>query len=207
MKIFNTIAASLIAIASVTVNAEHASRRLMLGGTPVANMKIHNAGFRESADSNSYRGGALVSSTFVLTTSLCIEIMFPNVVSVGTQYLNPWPYRASSSPSGFLKRMIRTLRLAWWQRLWAGVGLLIPMAHSLTYCWLSNWKCGALRTALRYTESIFRACAQVVFRMDTCEGDNGGRNRKRVTLSLVWPVIVTVAVQRDHRPIFRACRL
>lgn len=78
-----------MAIAAVAVNAEHTSRRLILGGEPIpAGTKTYTVGIRETINGNSYCGGVLIDPLFALTVKVCVKNRYPNYVSVGSTYIN-----------------------------------------------------------------------------------------------------------------------
>ncbi|KAF1790391.1 Peptidase S1, PA clan [Phytophthora cactorum] len=87
MKVVSTIAAASLALGAVT--GEHVERQLILGGGEVPiGTKAYTTGIRSTVDGNTYCGGALITSTHVLTTGSCTGFQQPNFVAVGTHYIN-----------------------------------------------------------------------------------------------------------------------
>ncbi|TDH66933.1 hypothetical protein CCR75_007300 [Bremia lactucae] len=72
MKIFNVVAAIAIAIASVGVNADQTSRRLIVGGESVIEGQFnYTVGIRAYANGRSNCGGVLIHEFLVLTSVGC----------------------------------------------------------------------------------------------------------------------------------------
>ncbi|KAH7472679.1 Glucanase inhibitor protein 1 [Phytophthora ramorum] len=91
MKVISTLAAASIALGVVAANAdaEHAERRLILGGGEVPiGTKAYAVGVRTTADGDTFCGGALISPTHVLTTAACTGSQEIGFAAVGTFYIN-----------------------------------------------------------------------------------------------------------------------
>ncbi|ETP46200.1 hypothetical protein F442_07510 [Phytophthora nicotianae P10297] len=91
MKVVSTLAAALLAVAAAMANPAggHVERQLILrGGEVQIGMKLSTTGIRSTFDGNTSCGGALIAPTHVLTTAACTTYDEPNVVSVGTHYIN-----------------------------------------------------------------------------------------------------------------------
>ncbi|KAG6616255.1 Serine protease trypsin-like protein [Phytophthora cinnamomi] len=89
MKVIVAIAATSMAIAAVTGDAGTTQRQLILGGGVIpSGKKTYTVGIRSTAGGDTYCGGALISPTHVLTTTICTTHQEPNFVAVGTHYIN-----------------------------------------------------------------------------------------------------------------------
>ncbi|CEG39157.1 RxLR-like protein [Plasmopara halstedii] len=92
MRFASSIIAASVAF-SISVNADHTSRQLILGGSKVkSNTKTYTVGIRNTTDGDNFCAGALVSSRHVITTVLCTYFgtdgFGPRFVSVGSHNLN-----------------------------------------------------------------------------------------------------------------------
>ncbi|KAK1942344.1 Trypsin 3A1 [Phytophthora citrophthora] len=91
MKVISTLAIASVALGAASAS-EHVERQLILGGDEVPiGTKAYTTGVRNTADGNSYCGGALISPTHVLTTAVCTGPAgpdLPNFVAIGTHYIN-----------------------------------------------------------------------------------------------------------------------
>ncbi|EGZ06439.1 serine protease trypsin-like protein [Phytophthora sojae] len=89
MKVTATIAAASMAIAAASADADTTSRQLILGGSIIpSGQKTYSVGIRSTAGGDTYCGGALISPTHVLTTTMCTKHAKPDFVAVGTHYVN-----------------------------------------------------------------------------------------------------------------------
>ncbi|KAE8969835.1 hypothetical protein PR003_g29031 [Phytophthora rubi] len=86
MKAITIIAAASMA---VTADVDTTSRQLILGGGVIpSGEKTYSVGIRSTAGGDTYCGGALISPTHVLTTTICTKHAKPDFVAVGTHYVN-----------------------------------------------------------------------------------------------------------------------